>query len=65
MLFKSDIKLLLMFTPKSEWSKFPPEENEKEEINSELSRRKGMIQVESHKIEESTKMSTLKRQSVL
>lgn len=32
-----------MFTPKSEWSKFPPEENEKEEINSELSRRKGMI----------------------
>lgn len=41
--------------------KFPPEENEKEEINSELSRRKEMIQVEVHKIEKSTKMSTLKR----
>ena len=49
-----------MFTPKSEWSKFPPEENEKE-INSELSRRKGMTQVVNHKIEKSTKMSTLKR----
>lgn len=57
---KSDFKLLLMFTPKSEWSKFPPEENEKE-INSELSRRKGMTQVVNHKIEKSTKMSTLKR----
>ena len=39
-----------MFIPKSEWSKFPPEENEKE-INSELSRRKGITQVVIHKIE--------------